>query len=235
MILEIIQDVANALKADPYFTDIAVFSEDLGDPSNSIDIYLAKKTGIGVQIVTPKLRVTKPDKGGNGLVYYDDIIFWATVWENVKLNRGSGGTMKPAVTVAETVSSILHHYKPSFAIENLTLNAQGISILPHPQLLAYRIGFTTQGGCQYSIAKISTPTLGIVDNGNGTKTVTITCTTAHAFVYYTTDGSYPAPLQSNGSPRTPYASPFIVSTGTKVQVRAWLPGLLTSDFVTQSV
>lgn len=234
MILQIIQDAAAQLTADPYFSNIAVFSEDLGDPSNSIDLWLSKKTGIGVQLVTPKANVTKPDKGSQGTVYYDGIIFWATVWENVKLNRGNSGTGKAALDVAETAACILHHYQPTFAIETITLNSQGITIIPHPQLLGYRIGFTTQGGANYNIPTVALPVVSAVASG-GTSTVTITCGTTNAFVFYSTDGTSPSPLDKNGSPRTPYSAPFTVPTGTQIKTRGWLPGYVPSKLVAQNV
>ncbi len=237
MLLQTISEAADTLSALPYFSDIGVFSEDLGDPSNSIDLWLAQKTGIGVQLITPKARVTKPDKGGNGKVYFDDILFSACVWENVKLNRAEddSGTDKAALDVAEVVAAALHHHQPSFAIENLTLNAGGIVLIPHSQLLGYRVNFTTQGGVDFVINQVITPLLDIVDNGDGTKTVTITCGTPYALIYATSDGSYPAPLDSAGTPRAPYSVPLTVPTGSPILVRAWLPGLLTSKLVSQTV
>lgn len=233
MLLNVIQEAADTLLADPYFSNIAVVSEDLGDPQNEIDRYLTKVNGIGVQLITPRADILKPDKPGP---YYDDIDFIASVWENVKLNRSATGTSKKALDVAETVSAVLHWHRPVNIAESIV--AKRIVLFPDPtrRFLAYNVLFKTMGGIQYVIQTIATPTVQVVVNGNGTSTVTITCATANVAIYYTTavapqTPDYPSPLNAFGAFNSLYTAPFVLTTGTLLRLRAWLPGYRPSAVV----
>lgn len=228
MILEIIQEASDTLLADPYFSNVPVVSEDLGDPQNQIDTYLMK-TGCGVLLMTPKASVRFPDKPGP---YYDDIMFIAAVFENVKLNRASTGTRKNALDIAEHVATILHMHSPINIAESITCQSPTIVLVPDPMYLAYNCLFRTQGGTQYTIPVIATPTVGIVDNGNGTKTVTIACATPNVSIYYTTDTTYPSPRDATGGTQNPlYTAPVILAINTPLRIRCWLAGYKPSAVV----
>lgn len=228
MIIEIIQEAADVLRADPYFSNVGVVSEDLGDPQNAIDTYVST-LGIGCVLMTPKVGVAHPDVKGP---YFDDIDFILGVFENVKMNRGTDGTKKPALAVAEVALALLHQHKPTDFAETIIAKNPAIVVVPHKTQLVYNCFFKTEGGLSYAVAPVATPTSSVVDNGDGTKTITLACATTYAYTFYTTDGRYPSPRDPSGNPRAPYAAPFVVPTGTKVLARAWLPGYLASQLVT---
>lgn len=235
MLIEIIEYAADLLRADPYFSDIPVLSEDLGDPANSIDTYLTKRTGIGVIVMTPKANVKHQNLPGP---YFEDIIFIASVWENVTLNRAAdgSGTGKKALAVAETIAAILDK-KPSAAgvAETFTAMTPTIALVPNTSpFLAYNVLYRTNGGVDYQINKVATPVV-TVSGATYPKTISIACATAPAYTFFTTDGSYPAPLDGNGKQRTPYSNQFTVNSPTTIKCRAWLPGMLASQLVTTNV
>lgn len=235
MIVELIQDAADFLSANPYFSNVPVVSVNEKDITNIVDQHLAK-VGIGVILGTPGLKDPISDAGAGGRgVNFQNIDFRATVFELVTRNRGGGGTSKWAPTVAETISVLLHLYKPQNIAEALVC-VQGPTLVPNLELLVYDVAFRTSGGVSMAtpITKIATPTLSIVDNG-ATKTITLACSTPYAQMFYSTDGSFPSPLDSTNTPRAPYTAPFTVPNGTKVQVRGWLAGYLASDVVRQNV
>jgi hypothetical protein len=228
MLIEIIQDAADALRADPYFSNIPVLAEDLGDPANAIDTYLTKRGGIGVMIMTPKANVTSPNLPGP---YFEGIIFIASVWENVALNRAAdgSGTGKAALAVAEVIAALLHHHSPAGIAETLTPLTPTIALVPRTEpYLAYNILYKTEGGVDYQRQTVADVVPTVVDNGDGTKTVSLACATPWAYIFFTTDGSYPAPLTASGVPRNPYSVSFTVTSPATLLCRAWLPGYLAS-------
>lgn len=63
-------------------------------------------------------------------------------------------------------------------------------------------------------------------------TLTLTCATAGAAIYYTTDGSLPGPDAATGlaaGTATLYSAPFAVTSGARVSVAAYKTGLAGSD------
>lgn len=228
MLIEIIQEAADTLRADPYFSNIPVLAEDLGDPANSIDDYLTKRTGLGVIIMTPKASVTSPNLPGP---YFENIVFIASVWENVALNRAadSTGTGKAALAVAEVIAALLHLHKPTGVSETLTPMQPTIALIPNTKpYLAYNVLYKTDGGVSYPVNKVADVVPSVVDHGDGTKTVSLACATPYAYIFFTTDGSYPAPLDASGVQRAPYSISFTITSPVTLLCRAWLPGFLAS-------
>lgn len=233
MLIEVVQYAADLIRADPYFSNVPVVSEDLGDPANAIDTYLTKRTGIGVILMTPKANVKHQNIPGP---YFEDIIFIASVWENVPLNRAAdnSGTNKTALAVAEHICALLN-LQPSGAgvAETLTALSPTIALVPNTApYLAYNVLYKTEGGVNYAVQTVAEISSTIVDNGDGTATVSLATATPYAYIFVTTDGSYPAPLDASGVPRAPYSAPITVTSPAKILARAWMPGYLASKLKT---
>lgn len=221
MIQEILVEAADTLAAVPYFSDVAIVSEDKGDPSNTIDMALAK-LGIGVQVVAPKGDVTQPDIPGP---YFSNIDFIVAVYENVVTNRGTKGTGKPALSVVEQVLATLHWHKPTNYDEIIKAASPAWILIPDEHFLCYHCLFKTEGGISSPLPDLVDPTVTFADNGNSTYTATITGGTQYANIFYTTDGTMPAPRAANGEGTALlYTAPFIVTPGQIVKVRGWLAG-----------
>lgn len=240
MILELTAEAQGALSANPYFSNVPVLALDEKDIGARVEEAMNKlgtsaagsSGGAAVVLGTSRLGKPKADVQGAGSLYFDEVIFHATVFENVPLNRGTGGTGKKASAIAEMVAVVLHWHLPAGVSECL-ICIQGPTVVPtdNPASLVYDVAFLTQGGISANpaIAYAATPGFTVHDNGNGTSTVTVTCTTPYAQVWYTVDGTAPSPLDATNTPRAPYTAPFVVTNGsTKLQARAWLAGYLPS-------
>src|ERR1017187_7750087 len=232
LLLTLTQEAAAALQANGYFHDIDVLALNEKDIQSRIDDALIRKKGIAVVLGTSKLGQPSADIQGGGMLYFNDIVFHATVFENGPMNRSSSGSGKFAPDVAETTAALLHWHKPANISECL-ICVQGPTLIPTPdnkELLVYDVVFKTQGGIAISpiISTAATPVLSVVSNGNGTSTVTVACSTPYAQVWVTTDGSFPAPIDGSSVPRAPYTVPMVVAQGCQVQARAWIYGYLPS-------
>lgn len=237
MILEIIQDASDTLLVNPYFSDIQVVSINQNDVANRVDEFIASLT-CGVILSTPKLSRPKANiMGATSGVYFEGIDFFATIFEDVATNRGNGGTGKMAPTIAETIAALLHGHKPDNIAESLVCVPPGIIYVPHATKLCYNVAFTTQGGVQLTppLTQIASPSVGVVDNLNGTSTITLACSTPYAQIWYTTDGKNPSPLLPNNTPRTPYTAPFVVAQPAVIKVKAYLAGYLASPLILQNI
>ena len=232
LILSLTQEAAAALQANSFFSNIDVLALNEKDIQSRIDDALIKRTGIAVVLGTSKLGQPSADIQGGGTLYFNDIVFHATIFENVPVNRASSGSGKFAPDVAETVAALLHWHKPANISECL-ICVQGPTLIPNPdnkELLVYDVVFKTQGGVAIApiISTAATPAFSVAGNGNGTSTVTVTCSTPYAQVWVTTDGSFPAPIDSSNTPRAPYTVPITVASGSLVQARTWIYGYIPS-------
>lgn len=108
-----------------------------------------------------------------------------------------------------------------------TLQARGYEFVTVKELLRRR-GITPQNGTVYSSAPnkginlpalgaVKTPTLTLSDTLGG-KTVTLTCETKDAAIYYTTDGSKPTTASKK------YGAPFLLSASATVNAVAYANG-----------
>ncbi len=86
------------------------------------------------------------------------------------------------------------------------------------------VSFYLLDGTGVNITKVANPSISCTDN-----TVTITCTTKNATIYYTTDESVPS--SSNGNP---YTAPFGISSTTLVKAIAVKAGLEDSEVIEES-
>ena len=84
-------------------------------------------------------------------------------------------------------------------------------------------------GCYEYGELAAKPAISVVEGADGTISVTVTCDTDGAVLYYTEDGSRP----TNQS--TPYTGPIEVCAGTTIRVRAYAPDIGPSAIVTTTV
>ena len=140
----------------------------------------------------------------------------------------AGGTGKSALEAAEHVCALLHHFRPQNLSESITCDHPTITLVHDDERLAYEVSFTTQGGLAYTIPALDAPfisqsadTLSIAAPSSASVPV------PGAVLFYTLDGSYPAPRQA-----ALYIAPFTVTPGQIVRAIAILPGYLTSPATT---
>jgi hypothetical protein len=135
----------------------------------------------------------------------------------------------------------LHTHQPVGISESIFCT-RGPRIIPPPpetgkRILCYDVWFSTKGGVAAAnpTPTVATPTISSVDNGDGTATVTLSCATSNALIFWSSDGSYPGPFNVNGSSKTPYSAPVTVNVPCQFQCRAWYPGWIGSVTVKQNL
>ena len=204
-ILESIQqECADRAASLPFFANIPVLTEHFRDFQFSYDKAVGTievtggKVGICVIILTPTANANWKEVGGP---FFDEIPIVGLVQENVELNRDpANGTQLSALNVCENLAAAWSQFFP--------VAASG-PLCPATPTIVRGLGIT--------LNQCATPTSGTA----GAQT-TLATATAGAAIFYTQDGTNPAPR--NG---TLYTAPF-TKTGL-VKARAWLAGYLASD------
>lgn len=212
------ENVANRLLADPYFDDIPVLAlmpkETLSELTNRLN-----KLSLAGTVIIPRLSGTMPNVH---TPYFDKIEIQAGFCENRLLNT----TGKPVEDVVEKAASLLHGWTPANLSCPLSIDTPTIVEIPpenesdrHKRLIAVRL--IALGGVTYDIPTVATPAI-----VNASGTLTMTCATPGAAIFYRTDGKQPNPRSGSGS--TLYTDPFAPGPGLTVKARAFLAGYVDS-------
>ena len=150
------------------------------------------------------------------------------VIENPLINMGTSGTSKSAEDIRDAVMLNLHHFLFQQIGAILTISAHPFApnldkLFIAKKLVVYDVFFEMSVGLK-PLAKTPDPLIG-VEAGIATLTPT-----GGSAIYYTTDGTYPAPSTA-AYPSTAqlYENPFAVTSGTQVLAVAYLPNLLASN------
>ena len=225
-------DMQARLQADAYFVDIAVFilrpraEEGAAAIQTKIDQALAGltrtggKTGAAVTLLMPMGDTDKPNVPGPQLRF----TFTARVQEIIAINMGPQGTHKSAEEIARAVLQLFHLASLNGAN---VLTAASETLTPNLEAdpkLTYDVRFTAQGGLG-SPTKCARPSISPA-GGSLPATVTLACVTSGAQLYWTNDGSYPAP-QNPTAMR--YTGPFALTSACTLRVTALAAGLQQSD------
>lgn len=211
------EEIADYLLTDPIFNDI-------GDPTKNVAVIAVKpkdnlneiqqridKLEICALVLVTQASCETPHNGGP---FFDEVEIQVGVCDNRLIN----GTGKTAELIAIYVHSILHGWKPPSANGPLVSGDPAYVEIPpetpadkKKRLVAAR--FTTSAGVSYKPEQVVLP---VIQVGPG-QLVNITCATAGATIYYTTNGS--APTNATG---TPWAgAPVNLAVGTVIKARAY--------------
>jgi hypothetical protein len=192
------QDVTMLLKSEPFFAEIPVLSRAQGVTSAEIDARLGGKglyensegkIGCCVVVMMPIADAPNADPSGPAL----SIVLPVTVYEKPKINREDGGIGETAEEIALQVLAAVHHRGVAFGIGELHADQRALDPLSveDESVVAYQVYFVTR----FTLAarpQVKTPLIA----GNAAA-VQLSCQTPGAEIYYTTDGSYPAPTSVN--------------------------------------
>jgi len=209
------QEVADCLLADPFFASIPILVEQPRDVSYELQASVAAAGTWGVVLV-PQALVNAPTAPGP---YFDPVEIAVRFRENVPVSEGPH-----ALEVAETALALLHLFRPTTFNEVLIAAPTALKAVKEPDVVAYDIYIRTQAGASYAIPQLDAPSISSTGSVSPV-TVAISSDQAGAAVFYTLDGSQPAP---RGPTSFLYTSPFVVGAPSLLRTRAWLAGFVAS-------
>jgi hypothetical protein len=209
------QEVADCLLADPFFATIPILVEQPSDVSYELQASMAAAGTFGVVLV-PEALVSAPTAPGP---IFDPVEITVRISENVPVSSGPH-----ALEVAETALALLHLYRPVTINEVFTAAPTALKSVKVPNVVAYEIYIRTQAGAGYAVPQLDAPAIssaGLVSP----QTVTLSSDQAGAAIFYTLDGSQPAPRSPTS---VLYIEPFAVNAPSLLRTRAWLAGFIGS-------
>lgn len=226
MIGDIQQEVADQISAQPFFENIAVVTESVGDLMNAFEAAISAATSTGgkcgafVFVMSPDANVTNPEPAGP-LFDEIDIHIQVTVQTDVA-NDPEIGVGVSDLDICIAICQALNKFYPPSATAPLREANPTIQLMDRSDGRSTRlVRYKAQGCTSQTIPKLSTP--GISENGGGV--ITLTGATPGEAIFYTLDGRNPMPR--NG---TLYTAPFTPAPGLTLKARAFLAGYLNSDF-----
>ncbi len=192
---------------------IPVLVEQPLDLSYELQASIAQAGTYGV-VRVPQAQVSAPTAPGP---FFDPVEIAVRFYENVPVSTGPH-----ALEVAETALALLHLYRPTTVNEVITAAPTALKAVKEPDVVAYEITVRTQAGASYAIPQLDAP---VISSTGSPQTVTLTSDQPGAAIFYTLDGSQPAP---RGPTSFLYIEPFVISTPSLLRTRAWLAGFLAS-------
>lgn len=218
-------EFAARLEADEYFSDIPVIIAEDGN----VEAELARKTaqlkskggkrGVAV-IVLPTLADDEhPNIEFGPLTYYPAF----QVVENVGLNRDANGTKKPARRVARRIVKVVKSAGMSLLVADLRPDRPCIESTEVDGLKVVQVNFRCLEVVENQETKVDAPKF-TGDTANGT--LSITCPTEGATIFYTLDWSYPRPSNDQA---LEFVQPIqIPATGMLIRACAYKAGSIAS-------
>ena len=216
-------------KADEYLGAVCIVDERVGDITKSINEALGLVTAVsgklGACIILQQPIASNAYNEIPGGLLQLDINF--LVLEDVTLNSdATAGTLKTALALARRLVRVFQHFSPVGVGQPLVTKTPCITPTEPPQGdLAYNVGFTTIEADSDAFLKVAPPVIS-PNTGAAPQTVTITCATSGAAIWYTLDGS--APWSGNPTALL-YTAPVNVLAAGKLRAAAFKNGSIGSD------
>lgn len=215
------EDFYGRLLAVPALADIKILLQRKGVTESDIETALsvlndrgAGKIGAVVIVLMPSLTPENPDSPGP--LYLINAV--VQVIEQPLFNLGASGTGVSAEQMAQSVRRSLHHFSTGYG--SVYTFASMEPIPASEGQISYGVRFTRKAG-DANTGRCAVPAIS-ADPASAPATVTISCLTAGAAIYYTTDGSYPS---SANAAATLYSAPFSVTEAATIRAAAEKTGL----------
>jgi hypothetical protein len=226
-ILELDQeDIAARLNADVAFKNVTpVLLARRGITENDVQIAMETMqpgavTGTVAIVLMPSLVPESKDAPGPSyfVEYSVQVIDYPIIRRQIP-----GGSNVSAEEICDRVRQIIHRFA---AGRGQTLFFQGMApVVVPPGKVSYAVRFRCRG---VDSPPASCATVGFSPaSGPGPTTLTLSCQTAGAAIYYTLDGSYPSAVGAALTPPTSflYSAPFAVASGDLIRACASKTGM----------
>lgn len=204
-------DVAGYLNADPYFVDIPVLDVAKGvvesDVEQALKVFNSKASKVGtcVLVFMPSAKAPHANVSPPKL----DLQIEVRVFESPLINRADGGCGKTAEAICAKIAALLHHWSAGIGVLYCDSNFMAPVVEKSPELAGYSLFFSTPILLD-GVTKVAQPRI-----TNATGSITMTCATGGASIYYTTDGTFP------DTDATLYSAPFSTpASGTLIRAVA---------------
>jgi hypothetical protein len=214
MMEQIEQEVADRIISDPLFAAVEVHV----DPEKNIVATIEQKLAKLKRLVAPVVNgagVQKPDVFGP---YFDEINIDIGIFHN-PIMAGAGPTVR---AMAERVAALIHLWKPDSLSVPLKCAPNCLGAIPDKKLNVWSVKAQASGGLTYVLPQLAEVTAARFGNE-----IQLSCATAGAAIFYTTDGKHPTPR--NGTYIQSGGLVHLLADGTTVKARAWLAGYLASE------
>ena len=208
-------DVYQMLLQVPSLATASVLTDDVGDLENAAARALQNlspggKCGLAVVVMLPE--IVSGDKNLPGPLMMGRVEI--QIVEQVLLNRDAArGTLVRSSTAALRVLAALHHA----VLGDALLYAEADPVKPLP-VKAGHVSHVVRLHCRLDGIAIPPKCTDIGATISGS-TLTLTCASAGAAIWYTEEGSYPTPGNAGASL---YAAPLTVGPGATIRAAAYL-------------
>lgn len=225
-------DIYARIQNDPYFVaGVPVLLQLKGiterDVAQAISTANQSNGLVGsvVIVLMPTLLAQDPDAPGPryNAVYKIQVIDWP-----VMRRQAVGGTEASADEISDRVREIVHRFTMGRG-QSIYFGGMEPEIVPDGKV-SYVLRFKRVGA---DAPPVSVASVGIAPAGPGPATVTLTCATAGAAIWYTVDGSYPGSNRTACPTSTLYTGPFPVAAGVTVRAAGELTGYQQSQAISQ--
>ena len=220
--------LAARLNADDWFADINVLTERKADIISAIEKSIgpmkAKGGKSGTCIVVMSPVASDESEEIPGAILHPQLTF--RILENPLINNSGVGTGKEALSTAKRVVMLMKHFRMDGVCTELIPEKPTIVPVADPVApVAYEVRFKARDDDGETLAKVARVAISPA-SGAAPRTVTLTCATSGAAIYYTTDGSFP---WSGNATATLYTVPFSVTSPATVRAGAFLAGAAGSN------
>lgn len=215
------ESVKALTEADPYFADIPIVTERLKNIQGRIDEVVGRLNGICLILVTPGVKESMPNVPG---AHFRGIGLVGRVLENTTINK----TGKEALHVAVYLCGLWSQKRPDEFTAALVPDKHPIVLGNDPKYLSYDIFFSTEGGARMPIPQLDAVQL---TSGSAAGAIMLAHPTPGAAIFYTLDGTQPAPRNPSAALATGDILPLV---SQKLRARAWLAGWHPSAELTQT-
>lgn len=233
-------DLKGLLDADPQFVDVPTIIEDEGDLLYQVLIStgaISPKTGqtkFGVCAVIAQPSGRDRDSG----VQFGPFDLEWQIWilENRLLNKdtANGGTGKAAFSLARRAARLWKNYRSG----GLIINFSGLRIVPQNLVLLGEdksetsfIGYAVKANGAEGDATVyqkCAPVIISPNSGAVPQTVSLTCATPGASIYWTQDATLSHPFSGNAAAAL-YAAPLAITAAGTLRARAHKTDYIGSD------
>lgn len=168
------------------------------------------KAGLAVLVFMPEAETPEPNTPGPRL----SLLLTLRVYENVLINEGASGTQITAEQCALNILASLHHWTRGH--QTLVSDRKAIKSVDDKSGRNVYDVTLRQDAAPPRLTKVTAPVI-TEDEIN----ITITCATAGAAIYYTQDGTSPAPGNTGA---TLYSAPFEPVSQALIRAAAFFDG-----------